>query len=89
MQGRFNLYFYLGFIVLGLYNLLVNRDYAQLAALWGIAFLFDPFDINQSWKERPVWQRAVLIVQLFVVLVAVLLDFFPSWVTSVMHPLGF
>jgi hypothetical protein len=30
----------------------------------GIALAFDPFDQNQTWKERPFWQKAWLILHL-------------------------
>jgi len=33
----------------------------------GIALAFDPFDQEQAWKERPNWQKAVLIIHLAVV----------------------
>jgi len=30
----------------------------------GIALAFDPFDQNQTWKDRPFWQKAWLILHL-------------------------
>jgi hypothetical protein len=30
----------------------------------GIGLAFDPFDINQPWNERPMWQKAWLIIHL-------------------------
>jgi hypothetical protein len=29
--------------------------------------VFDPFDPKQEWKQRPVWQRAWLIIHLAIV----------------------
>ena len=37
------------------------------ATRFGIALAFDPFDQDQPWKERPMWQKAVLIFHLAVV----------------------
>ena len=33
----------------------------------GLALAFDPFDVNQPWKERPIWQKAWLIIHLALV----------------------
>lgn len=32
--------------------------------LLGIALAFDPFDQTITWKARPIWQRAWLVVHL-------------------------
>jgi hypothetical protein len=32
--------------------------------LFGIALAFDPFDQTITWKARPFWQRAWLVVHL-------------------------
>ena len=69
MQTGFNRFLYAGFILLGAYYAF-RGDIMQLAATWGIAFAFDPFDPKQPWKERKWWQRAVLIFQVSVVMLA-------------------
>lgn len=38
----------------------------------GIALAFDPFDQSVSWKERPLYQRAWLIVHLVLLAMAAL-----------------
>jgi hypothetical protein len=32
--------------------------------LLGIALAFDPFDQTITWKARPIWQRAWLVIHL-------------------------
>ncbi|MEY3984243.1 MAG: hypothetical protein RL160_1802 [Bacteroidota bacterium] len=64
MKTPFNRFLYIGFLLLGAYQALWNRDYNQAAASFGIGLAFDPFDQEQKWGDRPVWQRAVLIVHL-------------------------
>jgi hypothetical protein len=36
----------------------------EAAASMGIGLAFDPFDQTKSWKERPTWQKAILITHL-------------------------
>ncbi len=64
MKTPFNRYLYIGFLLLGAYQAMGNRDYIQAATSLGIGLAFDPFDQEQKWGDRPVWQRAVLIVHL-------------------------
>ena len=67
MKSPFNRYLYIGFHLLGAYQTLFTRDYMQAAAALGIGLAFDPFNVEQIWNERPVWQKAVLIVNLALV----------------------
>lgn len=67
MKTAFNKYLYIGFIVLGIYQGVANRDYLQAASSLGIGMAFDPFNPEQKWNERPIWQKAVLIVHLAIV----------------------
>ncbi len=60
----FNKFLYIGFLGLGLYQALVTKDFMQSAASFGIGLAFDPFNQQQTWKERPTWQKAVLIIHL-------------------------
>ena len=52
MKTPFNKYLYLGFLALGLYQAVVNKDYIQAASSMGIGLAFDPFDTEQKWNER-------------------------------------
>lgn len=39
----------------------------QAAASMGIGLAFDPFNPEQKWNERPMWQKVVLILHLAMV----------------------
>lgn len=67
MKTPFNKFLYLGFLLLGLYQALLKNDYMEAAASLGIALAFDPFDTQQTWNDRPSWQKAVLILHLVLV----------------------
>lgn len=54
------------FIVLAIYYLISDSDYIECSINMGIALIFDPFDPKVAWNRRPMWQRAWLIVHLFV-----------------------
>ena len=64
MKSSFNKYLYIGFVLLGLYELWVKKSALEAATQLGIALIFDPFDQNQPLKERPQWQKAILIIHL-------------------------
>lgn len=36
----------------------------EAAASLGIGLAFDPFNLEQKWNDRPVWQKMVLIANL-------------------------
>ena len=67
MKTPVNRFIYLGFIVLGLFQVLFSKDYMQAAGSVGIALAFDPFNTEQKWDERPTWQKAILIIHLALV----------------------
>ncbi len=67
MQTPFNKILYIGFLLLGIYQAIVSKDYMQAAASLGIGLAFDPFNPEQKWNERPKWQKALLIVNLALV----------------------
>ena len=64
MKTPFNKFLYIGFLLLGLFQTFFSKDYIQATASLGIALAFDPFDQEQKWNERPMWQKAVLIIHL-------------------------
>ena len=64
MKTSFNKFIYLGFILFGIYELLLIHSPGEAASYIGIALAFDPFDQTQPWKERPNWQKAILIIHL-------------------------
>lgn len=59
-------FLYGGFVTLGLL-MLSRSDWMQAASHLGIALAFDPFNTEQPWKERPLWQRTWLIVHVGIV----------------------
>ena len=67
MKTPFNKFLYLGFLILGLYQALLNKDYIQAASSMGIGLAFDPFNQDQKWNDRPTWQKVVLFVHLALV----------------------
>ncbi len=64
MKTAFNKYLYIGFVILGIYQAIANKDYIQAASSLGIGMAFDPFNPEQKWNERPIWQKAALIIHL-------------------------
>lgn len=68
MEKSFSKVLYVGFLVLGIYQALYSKDYMQAAASFGIGLAFDPFNPEQKWKDRPNWQKTVLIVNLGLVI---------------------
>lgn len=67
MKSSFNRILYVGFVLLGIYQAAMTKDYMQAAASLGIALAFDPFDQQQKWQDRPIWQKTVLIIHLALV----------------------
>jgi hypothetical protein len=52
--------------VTGLLSLLLGTDRSLAPMLLCFALVADPFDQRVTWKERPLWQRAWLVVHLAV-----------------------
>lgn len=52
------------FTLAGIVFWLVSEDRSLAATFLGIALVADPFDQSQPWGERPLWQRAWLILHL-------------------------
>ena len=64
MHTQFNKFLYLGFLLLGIFQAFLSKDYMQATASLGIALAFDPFNQEQKWNDRPTWQKMVLFVHL-------------------------
>jgi hypothetical protein len=56
-------FLYIGFTALGIYQAF-RGEFSEGAMSLCVALAFDPFNQNQTWKERPLWQKAALIVHL-------------------------
>ncbi len=66
MKSSLARFLYGGLLAFGLI-MLTRGDWMQAASYLGIALAFDPFNTEQPWKERPLWQRTWLIVHLGIV----------------------
>ncbi|MBI1343456.1 MAG: hypothetical protein GC171_11035 [Terrimonas sp.] len=66
---RVNRVLYLSFVALSAYFLFFSRDMGTAMSNLGIALVFDPFDPGVAWKNRPSWQRVVLVLHLVVVFI--------------------
>jgi hypothetical protein len=60
----FNKVLYLLFIVFAAYQVFAKQSYVDAAGSLGIALAFDPFNTQQPWKERPIWQKIWLLIHL-------------------------
>ncbi|MGZ5245948.1 MAG: hypothetical protein ACXWV5_02640 [Flavitalea sp.] len=58
---KINRYGYGAFLLLVIY-FLIRGDVENATINLGIALIFDPFDTNVSWQNRPLYQRAWLLV---------------------------
>ncbi|MEY5069169.1 MAG: hypothetical protein RLZ47_1031 [Bacteroidota bacterium] len=67
MKSQFSRFLYIGFLLVGLFQVFFTKDYMQAASSFGIGLAFDPFDAEQKWDQRPNWQKAVLIIHLAIV----------------------
>jgi hypothetical protein len=59
MKTPFNRFLYIGFLLLGIFQAFFSNDYMQATTSLGIALAFDPFDQEQKWNERPIWQKSI------------------------------
>jgi hypothetical protein len=75
MKTKFNKYIYLGFIVVGCIYL-IEKSIGQSLIYLGIALAFDPFNLEQSWNDRPNWQKLILITHLSIVFGLVFIELF-------------
>ncbi len=60
---NFNKPAYLLFAITGV-GFLIANDFSQAVVFFGLALVFDPFDITVPFKKRPLYQQVWLIVHL-------------------------
>lgn len=82
MKKNYNRWLYILFVTWGLYNLLVKHNYGDAIIFLGLSLAFDPFDVSKPWKERPKWQRTILVVQVCLVFIALPLSIWPDLSTG-------
>ncbi len=56
---------YVIFVLAGIYFLVV-KDFSQASIFWGLALVFDPFNINTPFGKRPMYQQAWLLIHLVI-----------------------
>ena len=66
MKQSFNRYLYGGLVILSAITVVVG-DWLVALSNMGVALAFDPFDQEQPWGQRPMWQRTWLIIHLAIV----------------------
>lgn len=64
MKTNWNKWAYILFALYGIYLVLLQKDFSQSAIYLGLALAFDPFNQSIPWKERPSWQKGLLILHL-------------------------
>jgi len=81
MKQRINRILYLSFIIIGIFSWVMD-EFLTTAGLFGLAILFDPFDINQTWRDKPYWQKAVFVGQGMLVIgmfVPLMFHYWSNW----------
>ena len=58
---------YGAFVALGIYYL-IRKDISEAMSTLGIGLIFDPFDQQVKWNDRPAYQKIWLMVHLSIVL---------------------
>lgn len=56
---------YIIFVALGLFYA-YKRDAANACIFWNLAVVFDPFDINKPFQQRPLYQRIWLFAHVII-----------------------
>ncbi len=64
MKTPYNKFLYGGFLLLSAYYIIVGHRYIDAATNMGIALIFDPFNVDQKWEDRPRWQKFWLVAHL-------------------------
>jgi len=68
LKTHYNKFIYLGFLLLGLFQVFSSNDLMQAASTLGIGLAFDPFNTETKWSERPTWQKSILVTHLSLVI---------------------
>lgn len=69
---------YVSFVLLGLFRSFTEGASEGLALL-GIALAFDPFNHDRKWADRPLYQKAWLLLHVGVVFVLLGMTFYRNW----------
>jgi hypothetical protein len=71
----FNRLLYSGFLLIAAYHVFFKGEFGDAAMHLCIALIFDPFNPEQPWPERPMYQRVWLIVHLCLAAALAILHF--------------
>ena len=63
------------FIILGLYQILISKDYIQASASFGIGLAFDPISHEIPWAKRTIVQKSIPIILLAMCAACLVLGF--------------
>jgi hypothetical protein len=66
---------YIAFVLLGIY-FLITKNQSESFIFFGLALVFDPFDVNVPFPKRPLYQRVLLIAHLAVTFILIGLELF-------------
>lgn len=72
----FNRYAYIFFIIVSICQFIFSKDWMMAVSNLGIALIFDPFNPQIKWQNRPKYQRIWLFVHVSAVLVLFGLGFY-------------
>jgi MFS superfamily sulfate permease-like transporter len=76
--GKFthvNRILHIGFILLACLQFVIYEEPSAALGSLGISLAFDPFDQQVKWSNRPVWQKAWLIVIVLFTFVGIITRF--------------
>lgn len=75
MKSKFTKYIYLVLVILGVFYL-YEKSIGQALVPLGIALAFDQFNPEQTWPDRPVWQKISMLIHLAIVFGLVFIEIF-------------
>jgi hypothetical protein len=67
-SNRLNRLFYFACIITGILTFAFKRNVSDAVIYFGLALVFDPFDQEQKWADRNVYQKLLLSLHLTLVL---------------------
>ncbi|WP_297334472.1 hypothetical protein [Flavobacterium sp.] len=70
----YNRFLHIAFILFGCYKLIFSEEKEDALIYFGIAPAFDPFDTKQAWNEKPVWQKAILLLEVTTAMTLIVLS---------------
>uniref|UniRef100_UPI00404B59F0 hypothetical protein n=1 Tax=Flavobacterium sp. TaxID=239 RepID=UPI00404B59F0 len=56
------------FVLIGFLFLFLKENSDNAMIYFGLALAFDPFEPTQKWQERPIYQKAILYIEVAIVL---------------------